>query len=241
MKAVCRTAPFPSAKILRFQRSERMLHWSLAAPFLVCVASAVILVGFYNLHPHRAYRAVFAWTHRISGACLIVLPLLTAIVHRRDYRLHLRNIREAWSWSVDDVKWLVLMGLAVISGKDDLPEQGKFNAAEKLNFMTQTVGYPILVATGLILWATKIAFLSWLIHIGMAALAAPLVLGHMYMAIINRSTRAGLGGMISGYVDREWARHHYALWYREHYGKDHRKPPQAVEQMPAARAAEAFD
>jgi formate dehydrogenase subunit gamma len=107
--------------------------------------------------------------------------------------------------------------------------------------MTQTVGYPILAITGLILWASKIAFLSWLIHIGMAALAAPLVLGHMYMAVINRSTRAGLGGMFSGYVDREWARHHYALWYREHFGKDHRKPPQRAEDVPDAQAAEAFD
>jgi formate dehydrogenase subunit gamma len=236
-----RTASFLSAKILRFQRSERMMHWSLAIPFVICVTSAVVLIVFYNLHPHRAFRAVFAWAHRISGACLILFPLLTAIAHRRDHRLHWRNIREAWTWSVDDFKWLVLMGLAAISGKDNLPEQGKFNAAEKLNFMTQTVGYPILVVTGLILWATKLAFLSWLIHIGMAAIATPLVLGHMYMAIINRGTRVGLGGMFSGYVDRAWARHHYAGWYREHFEKDHRKPPQSTEHVGPAQPAEGFD
>lgn len=236
-----RTASPAPRKILRFHLSERMMHWSLAIPFVVCVLSALVLIVVYNPHPQRPYRALFAWAHRISGACLILFPLLTAIAHRRDYRLHWRNIREAWTWSLDDVKWLVLMGVAVISGRDDLPEQGKFNAAEKLNFMTQTVGYPILVVTGLILWTTKIAFLSWLIHIGMAALAAPLVLGHMYMAIINRSTRVGLEGMFSGYVDRQWARHHYARWYRDHFEKGHRTPPQLVEPAAQPQSAEAFD
>lgn len=237
-----RAAPFLSAKILRFQRSERLLHWSLAIPFVICVTTAAVLIVFYNLHPHRAFRGVFAWTHRISGACLLLFPLLTAIAHRRDHPLHWRNVREAWTWTLDDVKWLVLMGLAAISGKDDLPEQGKFNAAEKLNFMTLTVGYPIFIVTGLILWATKIAFLSWLIHIGMAAIATPLILGHIYMALINPSTRVGLDGMFSGYVDRAWARHHYALWYREHFEEHHhRKPPQPVDDVGPAQIAEGFD
>ncbi len=234
-------------KVLRFHLSERMLHWSLAIPFIVCVTTAVVLVVFYNLHPHRPHRAIFAWAHRISGACLILFPVLTAIAHRRDYRLHLRNIREAWTWRLDDFKWLLLIGLAAISGNDDLPEQGKFNAAEKLNFMMQTVGYPVLVVTGMILWTTKIAFLSWLIHIGVAALATPLVLGHMYMAVINRGTRVGLSGMFSGYVDREWAEHHYPLWYREQYENKRRKPPQpapevnAVPEAARAQRAGAFD
>jgi formate dehydrogenase subunit gamma len=237
-----RTAAAPSKHILRFHPSERMLHWSLAIPFVVCVATAVVLIVVYNLHPHRAFRAVFAWTHRISGACLILFPLLTAIAHRRDHPLHWRNVREAWTWTMDDVKWLLLMPISAVSGNDELPEQGKFNAAEKLNFMTLTCGYPIFILTGLVLWITKLAFLSWLIHIGMAALAVPLVVGHMYMAIINPSTRVGLNGMFSGYVDREWARHHYALWYREHFEKDHhRKPPQSVEHVGSAQTAEGFD
>lgn len=224
-------APCP---ILRFHRSERLLHWSLAIPFVVCVATAVILIAFYNLHPRWAFRGVFAWAHRVSGACLILFPLIIAILHWRDHPLHWHNIREAWTWTVDDVKWLLLMAVAAITGNDNLPEQGKFNAAEKLNFMTLMCGYPIFVVTGLILWGTKIAFLSWLIHIGMAALAAPLVLGHMYMAIINRSTRVGLDGMFSGYVDREWAKHHYARWYRERFEQDPWKATRGVDNVSAA-------
>jgi hypothetical protein len=52
----------------------------------------------------------------------------------------------------------------------------------------------------------------------MATLATPLVLGHVFMATVNPDTRAGLKGMISGWVSREWARHHYRYWYDEHFG-----------------------
>jgi cytochrome b subunit of formate dehydrogenase len=44
-----------------------------------------------------------------------------------------------------------------------------------------------------------------------------LMVGHVYMALINPGTKAGLKGMISGYVDRHWARHHYGRWYRENF------------------------
>jgi hypothetical protein len=51
----------------------------------------------------------------------------------------------------------------------------------------------------------------------MALIATPLMLGHVYMALINPDTRVGLSGMLSGYVDRHWARHHYRSWYRENF------------------------
>jgi predicted RNA-binding Zn-ribbon protein involved in translation (DUF1610 family) len=43
------------------------------------------------------------------------------------------------------------------------------------------------------------------------------MLGHIYMATVNPDTRVGLKGIISGYVDRQWARHHYGLWYKENF------------------------
>ena len=52
-----------------------------------------------------------------------------------DVRIHFYNIKHAWTWMFDDFKWLSLMMLAAISERFELPEQGKFNAAEKLNFM----------------------------------------------------------------------------------------------------------
>jgi formate dehydrogenase subunit gamma len=207
----------PNTKILRFAKSERMLHWAIAGPFLVSFASAIILVTVYNPDPSRPFRFVFSGLHRTSGVALMVLPMLATLKSRGDARIHFYNIRQAWIWMFDDVKWLALMLLAAMNSKIKLPEQGKFNAAEKLNFMVLMVTYPLYVATGLLMWLTHLAILSWILHFLMALLATPLLLGHLYMALINPGSRRGLQGMISGFVEREWAKHHYRRWYREHH------------------------
>ncbi len=229
--------------ILRFRKSERMLHWSIAVPFLVCFTSAMILVIFYNPHPQRAHRVVFSLLHRISGACLMVFPAIILLRHRSDHRIHLYNIKEAFTWVTDDLKWLLLMGAAALSSKVSLPEQGKFNAAEKLNFIMVLCTCPLFIATGVILWGPHFPVAAWMLHVGMAAMAAPLMLGHIFMATINPETRVGLSGMLTGYVDRHWARHHYTRWYREqfegghawgkHHGEEQTRRHPSPEQYPS--------
>lgn len=204
-------------EVLRFRRSERMVHWAIAVPFMTCYATALILVFFYNPHPMRHYRDIFSLSHRISGMFLVMLPMLAIIKSRHDYRVFFRNIKHAWIWTAEDIKWLALMGLAAISSRFRLPEQGKFNAAEKLNFMVLMSTYPLYILTGAFIWFTKGALLSWLIHFGMAFIATPFLLGHLFMATVNPGTRAGLSGMITGFVDRHWAKHHYAGWFRENF------------------------
>ncbi len=213
--------PAPPDTILRFLLTERLLHWAIAIPFLGCFASAVVLVVVYNHDPTGAYRYLFAWMHRGCGASLFLCPSLVLTANARRMRIHLYNIRQAWVWRFDDIKWLALMGPAALSKRVILPDQGKFNAAEKLNFMMVTVFPPLFIATGVLIWFPDIsklgAFGPWLVHCGLAALAIPLVLGHMIMATINPSTRVGLSGMVSGHVSREWAAHHYARWFREQF------------------------
>lgn len=109
------------------------------------------------------------------------------------------------------------MGAAAVSKKIKLPEQGKFNAAEKINFMKLMSTYPLYILTGVLIWLTDAAFLSWVLHFFMAVIATPLIAGHLFMAMINPESRKGLHGMISGFVDRKWAKHHYGKWYREQY------------------------
>jgi hypothetical protein len=77
--------------------------------------------------------------------------------------------------------------------------------------------YPLYVLTGLTIWLTHNAFLSWVVHVAMALVGSPLVLGHLYMAVVNPSSRRGLQGMITGFVDRHWAKHHYRRWYTENF------------------------
>ena len=213
------------------------MHWAIAVPFMVCYTTAVILVTIYNPDPSRPYRLVFSWIHRLSGTSLFLAPLLTFLWHRRDLAIHFKNVGTVWRWRLDDFKWLLLMAPATLNKRIQLPDQEKFNAAEKINFMVLTATVPAYIVTGVLIWLPGVAFLSWLVHLSMAAMATPLILGHIFMATINPDTRIGLQGMISGWVDRHWAEHHYGHWYREHFGHLHRPAVTPVaEIVPAASA-----
>jgi len=96
-------------RILRFRGSERLLHWCIAIPFLVCLLSAAVLVVVYNPNPQRPYRAIVSWIHRGAGIALIGLPLLAMVVNIRDTKVYLRNLKEGLLWSFDDVIWLMKM------------------------------------------------------------------------------------------------------------------------------------
>ncbi len=206
-----------SQKIERFRKSERSIHWALAIPFMVCFATALILVIFYNPDPSRPYREIFSWIHKISGVSLIILPLAAIVCHWGDMGIYFHNIKQAWGWTFADVKWLFLIGFAGITKRVSLPEQGKFNAAEKLNFMTLMATYPLYILTGILIWVTNGALLSWLIHFGMAIIAAPFMAGHLFMATLNPNSRVALSGIITGFVDRQYVKHHHTQWYRENF------------------------
>jgi len=215
-------------KILRFRPSERILHWSIAVPFMLCYATGIVLMTCFPLRSPGVSRGLLSWTHKGGGALMILLPALTAIMNWRDRKIHFYNIGQAWSWAAQDLKWLILMGAAAVSRKITLPDQGKFNAAEKLNFMMVMCTYPFFILTGVLMWLPDSIVLFWMVHVGLALLATPLMLGHIYMALINPSTRVGLSGMISGYVDRRWSEHHYGRWYREQTGGDATRTGDAV-------------
>ena len=217
-----RVLRFPKVirEVLRFRRGERLLHWSLAIPFLTCFATGLSMKFLYTLHPDGISRDVLAFLHRVGGGSLAVFPTLAVLSNWSDLGHHLYNVKVGWIWTVDDIKWLFLMGPAAVSDRFMLPEQRKFNAAERLNFMMVMVTYPVFITTGVLLWMPGIHFVPWIVHVGVAVAVAPLVCGHVYMALINPGTRVGLSGMISGIVDREWAKHHYTSWYRDHYEED---------------------
>lgn len=208
--------PIPS-KILRFLPGEPLLHWALAGPFVLLYLSAGLLLLFYGEPYPRHFHDAFAIVHRAFGVLLIVLPPLALVLGSADHRIHFENMREGWTWNAADIRWLLLFPKNAVNPKIELPEQGKFNAAEKLNFMMVSTFYPLYIVTGIMVWMPGVAIFAYLAHYAMAAAGVPLVLGHIFMATVNPSTRVGLSGMFTGWVDRGWARHHYRRWYRKHF------------------------
>jgi formate dehydrogenase subunit gamma len=187
-------------------------------------ASAGLMILFYGEPAPRHYREAFSIAHRVFGVFLIVLPPLSLLRGRADWRIHVANMREGWRLTRTDIRWLLLFPMHTLNSRIELPEQGKFNAAEKLNFMMVSACYPLYIATGILIWLPGVAFVAYLSHYAMAAVGVPLVAGHIFMATVAPETRVGLSGMITGWVDRGWAKRHYRRWYREQFEPDQPAP-----------------
>ena len=53
------------------------------------------------------------------------------------------------------------------------------------------------------------------LHGPFAFLTTALIIAHIFMAVVNPSTRHALRGMTLGTVNRDWAEHHFPRWVAE--------------------------
>jgi formate dehydrogenase subunit gamma len=204
----------------RFGVATRLAHWSLAVAFLL-----LLLTGLTNYWP--ALKAIevgggrlFGWLHVILGFAMLALSAaaLGALVVSRKMR---RDALELGTASVDDYLWLQHQALRVSGGRSVPPSVGKFNAGQKINALASFLGTAALLASGLVLGINYVdkRFLDadlvsnvfpW--HTLLAFAMIPIVLGHLYLALIHPSTREALRGMTRGVVRREWAQRHHSAW-----------------------------
>ena len=190
--------------VRRFTLTERMLHWVHASAFFVLLATGLCLYipalattfGDRPLLKDIHFYTAISW----AGAILLIIVL----GNRRALRATLREID---LFDRDDCRFL--------AGRTHSP-QGRFNAGQKVNFVLVCALFAALFITGgdtiiagthhnLIFAGHKLATIG----------VCVLVVGHLYMALVNRGTRPGLRGMLTGEVDRKWAQQHYPRWEPE--------------------------
>ncbi|MBC8413944.1 hypothetical protein H8E50_09795, partial [bacterium] len=85
----------------------------------------------------------------------------------------------------------------------------KFNAGQKINALAVLILIAGTSISGLSIILLKGHILTHIIHIGFAATLLMLLLGHLYLALINKETRHSLKAVITGYVNAEWLREHH--------------------------------
>jgi cytochrome b subunit of formate dehydrogenase len=76
------------------------------------------------------------------------------------------------------------------------------------------------------------------IHDVATALLVVLLVGHLWLALVNPATRASLPGMTTGRVDRAWAREGHARWVDAEERQEHRAPGRRGRYAAAAGAEE---
>jgi formate dehydrogenase subunit gamma len=95
--------------------------------------------------------------------------------------------------------------------------QGRFNAGQKVNAIVTAAFAVLLFVSGMLLWIgeddTRIRLGGTIyLHDALMYLSVVIVAGHLYLALINRSTRHSLRGMTLGTVREDWARAHHSKW-----------------------------
>jgi formate dehydrogenase gamma subunit len=208
----------------RFSAAEIAFHWSLVPPYLALGATGLLLLAEKNLGWTLFSRAALLRVHLIAGVAAVAGPALVLMAsHPQPF---LATLRAALSWGWRDLWWLSASALRVLLPRIRLPAAGRFNAGQKLNLLHVVLAMPVLAATGAALWLGAGAVIGVrLVHVGTALLSLALAAGHMYLAIVNPSTRKALGSIVHGRVAASYAAHHHPSWYEETTGL--KAPPAA--------------
>jgi formate dehydrogenase subunit gamma len=205
----------PPARIRRFSRVQISAHLLLAVAFFAMLWTGMCLYfpGLAEVMGRPLAKSVHLWS---SGALVAGLAVMAAF-RPRDLG---RVAREAEALDRDDVAWLRGGPRRVVDHRG-APEQGWLNAGQKLATAVMLGLLVVLYGTGVVMWLGT--GVTWLrigsgavdVHDLATILFVLLVLGHLYLALVNRATRPALRGIVTGDVDREWARSNHGRWVRE--------------------------
>jgi formate dehydrogenase subunit gamma len=225
--------------VRRFTLTERALHWVHAAAFFFLLATGLCLyipalasdVGDRPLLKDLHFYTAISW----MGAMLLIV----AAGNRRALRATLREID---LFDRDDRRFL--------AGHTDSP-QGRFNAGQKVNAIITAAFATLFFVSGMLLWLgernTDIRLGGTLyLHDALMYISVVIVIGHLYLALINRGTRHSLRGMTLGSVREDWAQTHHAKWASVALGADTVAGPRqyadtAVDSEAAVEDSEAVD
>ena len=201
--------------IERYTTAERANHWIVAVFFVLAALSGLAL-----FHP-----SFFFFTQLFGGGpwARILHPFIGVVM----FFFFLISI--LWFWEDNrvthtDRKWMAHIRDFIANRERNLPEIGKYNAAQKYLFWVMVVTMLLLLVTGFILWRPYFAssFPIWLnraavvVHSLSAFVLIMGIIAHVYAAIWVKGT---LRAMTRGTVTEAWARHHHRGWYRKVTGK----------------------
>jgi len=199
----------PSGQTLRrFNNAERVIHWYVAATFvLLAVSGLTILYGRY-IFPQvigpQAFSVMASAAlqgHNLFGPLFIVGISAMALVYVRD------NLPRA-----ADLDWILKAG-GVFGGH--VPSW-KYNFGEKGWFWLAVTAGAVLSLSGLVMefpsyftdrGDLQLANIS---HAIAAVVVIAVSLGHIYLGLWG--VEGALEGMTAGQVDVNWAKQHHDLW-----------------------------
>lgn len=202
----------PAPEVLpRFDRAERIVHWTTAGLFgVLMVTGAALYAGPISTLVGR--RELIRTIHVVAGVSLPI-PILVGLVGRWGSALRL-DLGRLNRWRAADRAWLR-------KSKRAAARLGKFNPGQKLNAVFLGAAILVMLGSGSIMKWFSLFPLEWrtgatFVHDWFALGIWLSIAGHIFLALRDPDA---LEGMKRGVVTRRWARTKRPLWYEEVTGE----------------------
>lgn len=195
----------PGGERLRFDRTERNVHWWTAVFVGLCSASSLALT-ITPVATLVGQRDLVKFVHVVAGL-LIPVPLLLGRALPWSARLR-RTFRQLDRFDAHDRRWLASFG------RDPSATHGKFHPAQKVNSALIGGALVLLFLTGLILrwfepFPLPIRRGATFVHDWVAFLLAIDLLFHIGKAFADP---IALRAMRTGRASVAWAARHHPRW-----------------------------
>ncbi|HEV2063840.1 MAG TPA: formate dehydrogenase subunit gamma [Thermoanaerobaculia bacterium] len=200
-------------EIVRHRRSSRVIHWTVAVTFLVCVATGMPI-----------WTPLFGWMASLFGGlsvCRVLHPWAGLAFFLSSAVMFFHWLAEM-RLEPGEKGWLGAKLFEYMRYQGDDSQVGKYNGGQKLLFWAVSLGALALVLSGLVMWF-PLAFpqllreFSYLLHDATFILFAVAIVFHVYLG--TAAEPGTFGSMTRGTVTRRWARFHHPRWYREVTGE----------------------
>lgn len=208
------------ALVVRFTGAERAAHWVHFCAFTVLLGTGLfIYVPAFHAFSTGAAGEASRLAHRVAAIAFMVAPLIYLVFSPREF---LYSLRESFTWGADDWGWLKNAWAYYASGrKGTMPPQGKYNAGQKFNALTQIVTFVLFVVTGLVMWFGKgsvpanVFLASVILHDLSVIATVALFMLHLYLVAVHPLHRESITSMFEGTVTEEYAAEHHGKWLTE--------------------------
>jgi len=194
----------------RFDRVERVVHWTTATLFVVLMLTgAALYTGPISTLVGR--RDLVRDVHVVAGLSLPV-PIVLGLIGRWGRGLR-RDLGRINRWSSDDRVWLR-------RSTRDRARLGKFNPGQKLNATFLGAAIVLMFATGIVLkwfepFPLSIRTGATFVHDWLALAIWISITAHVVFAFRDPDA---LHAMVRGTVAARWARTKRPRWYEETTG-----------------------
>lgn len=204
-------------EIVRHNRASRLIHWTVAVTFFVCVFTGMPI-----------WTPVFGWMAHLFGGlsvCRVVHPWAGVAFFISSIVMFLQWVSDM-HLEPQERGWFGPKLVQYMRYQTDDSDVGKYNGGQKLLFWAVALGALGLLLSGLLMWFPQffpplLRQLSHLIHDITFILFAVAIVFHIYLG--TAAEPGTFGSMTRGTVTRAWARLHHPRWYREVTGEEPRR------------------